>query len=105
MSMSKLLAVSLLAGTVMGCSGGRLPTPYMFAILAGPGGVMGAPGVNVAVKEADHRVDITIDGKPFTSYLWQTNQRKPILYPIIAPDGRSEERRVGKECRSRWSPY
>ena len=20
-------------------------------------------------------------------------------------DGRSEERRVGKECRSRWSPY
>src|SRR4030042_2639701 len=23
----------------------------------------------------------------------------------IAPQGRSEERRVGKECRSRWSPY
>ena len=22
-----------------------------------------------------------------------------------AGDGRSEERRVGKECRSRWSPY
>ena len=22
-----------------------------------------------------------------------------------APPGRSEERRVGKECRSRWSPY
>ena len=21
------------------------------------------------------------------------------------PDGRSKERRVGKECRSRWSPY
>src|SRR5688572_32788912 len=21
------------------------------------------------------------------------------------PDNRSEERRVGKECRSRWSPY
>ena len=21
------------------------------------------------------------------------------------PDTRSEERRVGKECRSRWSPY
>ena len=27
--------------------------------------------------------------------------------PIEGPDsgGRSEERRVGKECRSRWSPY
>ena len=24
---------------------------------------------------------------------------------IAATDGRSEERRVGKECRSRWSPY
>src|SRR2546428_7386908 len=23
----------------------------------------------------------------------------------IAPANRSEERRVGKECRSRWSPY
>ena len=23
----------------------------------------------------------------------------------ILEDGRSEERRVGKECRSRWSPY
>ena len=31
---------------------------------------------------------------PFTGFL---------LNPIIA--GRSEERRVGKECRSRWSPY
>ena len=26
--------------------------------------------------------------------------------PVVARDkGRSEERRVGKECRSRWSPY
>ena len=24
---------------------------------------------------------------------------------INRPDVRSEERRVGKECRSRWSPY
>ena len=24
---------------------------------------------------------------------------------IIVDIGRSEERRVGKECRSRWSPY
>ena len=23
----------------------------------------------------------------------------------VAPESRSEERRVGKECRSRWSPY
>src|SRR2546430_15120912 len=24
---------------------------------------------------------------------------------VFAAKGRSEERRVGKECRSRWSPY
>src|SRR2546427_12883971 len=24
---------------------------------------------------------------------------------LLARPGRSEERRVGKECRSRWSPY
>src|SRR3712207_9285985 len=24
---------------------------------------------------------------------------------ILEVEGRSEERRVGKECRSRWSPY
>ena len=27
-------------------------------------------------------------------------------FRVVTPDGkRSEERRVGKECRSRWSPY
>ena len=28
----------------------------------------------------------------------------PTLY-IVNYESRSEERRVGKECRSRWSPY
>src|SRR2546430_16846224 len=27
------------------------------------------------------------------------------LEPVFQQDLRSEERRVGKECRSRWSPY
>ena len=31
---------------------------------------------------------------------------KPTTYSnIYCSDARSEERRVGKECRSRWSPY
>ena len=40
------------------------------------------------------------------------NQKPASLYmhdgselPIEILNGRSEERRVGKECRSRWSPY
>ena len=28
-----------------------------------------------------------------------------VLYGFLDPLLRSEERRVGKECRSRWSPY
>src|SRR6266508_6515711 len=33
-----------------------------------------------------------------------TPDGRPISY-IFAADARSEERRVGKECSSRWSPY
>ena len=32
------------------------------------------------------------------------NNEESIVIPIWE-DLRSEERRVGKECRSRWSPY
>src|SRR2546430_7511489 len=32
-----------------------------------------------------------------------TDTQPPESHPVGA--GRSEERRVGKECRSRWSPY
>src|SRR2546427_8202625 len=28
-----------------------------------------------------------------------------LVFPHVAVHNRSEERRVGKECRSRWSPY
>src|SRR2546425_8482067 len=28
-----------------------------------------------------------------------------IVHRDLKPENRSEERRVGKECRSRWSPY
>ena len=34
-----------------------------------------------------------------------TNRDNYSTYPNINPWTRSEERRVGKECRSRWSPY
>ena len=50
-----------------------------------------------------------------TSWLYQLimkrniPQRFDIIYESLAsmkqPAERSEERRVGKECRSRWSPY
>ena len=35
---------------------------------------------------------------------WKIQHRPELNYRIVET-GRSEERRVGKECRSRWSPY
>ena len=35
----------------------------------------------------------------------QQHEVRFILLPYMALMMRSEERRVGKECRSRWSPY
>lgn len=39
-------------------------------------------GVQVTPNEAERRVDITIDGQPFTSYVWPTSLKKPALFPL-----------------------
>lgn len=44
-------------------------------------------GMQVTVNEAQRRVDITFDGLPFTSYIWPTSLKKPVLYPLTAPGG------------------
>src|SRR3712207_483856 len=36
---------------------------------------------------------------------WPTSEASPSGAAILKDGARSEERRVGKECRSRWSPY
>src|SRR5688572_3604358 len=46
-----------------------------------------ANGVEVKVNEAAKRVDVTIDGKPFTSYIWPSTLKKPVLYPIRSARG------------------
>jgi hypothetical protein len=43
--------------------------------------------IAVVPNESSRRVDISIDGKPFTSYLWPEEQAKPILFPLRAPTG------------------
>src|SRR5260221_3528608 len=57
------------------------------------------------------------DGTMTFSHMWRTAGREvylsgdqtldQVLQEEVRPDDirRSEERRVGKECRSRWSPY
>ena len=53
-----------------------------FGIAAATLSLNAAGGVQVTVNEAAKRVDITIDGKPFTSYIWPDTIKKPVLYPI-----------------------
>jgi hypothetical protein len=44
-------------------------------------------GVQVIANEAAQRVDVSIDGKPFTSYVYPDTLKKPVLYPIRTARG------------------
>ncbi len=59
----------------------------IIALAALGGTLTAAGGVDVKVNEAAQRVDITIDGKPFTSYIWPSTLKKPVLYPIRTAKG------------------
>jgi hypothetical protein len=45
------------------------------------------PRVEIKPDEAGRRVDITVDGKPFTSYIYPTTLKKPTLWPIVTAKG------------------
>ncbi len=45
------------------------------------------PRVVVTPNEGARRVDVTIDGRPFTSYIWPERLKKPVLYPIRTAKG------------------
>ncbi|MGH9386982.1 MAG: DUF6807 family protein, partial [Vicinamibacterales bacterium] len=45
------------------------------------------PRIQVTPDEGARRVDITIDGKPFTSYIWPTTIEKPVLFPLRTARG------------------
>jgi hypothetical protein len=45
------------------------------------------PRIQILPNESARRVDVVIDGKPFTSYIWPENLAKPVLYPLHAADG------------------
>lgn len=43
-------------------------------------------GVQVIANATQRRVDVTIDGKAFTSYLWPVSLKKSVLYPLITDE-------------------
>src|SRR5260370_18797514 len=44
-------------------------------------------GVRVVKNEASRRVDVLVDGQPFTSYIWPESLTKPVLYPLRTAQG------------------
>lgn len=45
------------------------------------------PSVELREEPGARRVDVTVDGKPFTAYIWPERLKKPVLYPIRTARG------------------
>lgn len=43
--------------------------------------------IKLVRDDANKKVDVLIDGKLFTSYIYPTTIKKPVLYPLITPKG------------------
>src|SRR2546429_8162699 len=68
----------------------------------GPGG--GDAGV-IRVRDAEFGLAVSVDGNSRYVRLDPYEGGKAVVAEAARNVARSEERRVGKECRSRWSPY
>ena len=56
--------------------------------------------------EEAHVDSITCFARCHHGWLYYPSKKFPeLIHPGLKNKNRSEERRVGKECRSRWSPY
>ena len=56
----------------------------------------------------EQKPDLSIDDPGFTEADIARDEARPNHWGALAElakGSRSEERRVGRECRSRWSPY
>lgn len=48
-------------------------------------------GGDVAAKSTDQGVEVTLNGKPFTTYLFKSGA-KPVLWPVLGPTGKEMTR-------------
>jgi hypothetical protein len=62
-------------------------------------GAAQAQRVQLVVNEVGRRVDVLIDGKPFTSYIWPTTLKKPTLFPLRSAKGTTVTRGYPLEPR------
>lgn len=43
--------------------------------------------IELKVDEAERKVDVVVDGKLFTSYIYPATVKKPVLWPVMSPAG------------------
>jgi ketosteroid isomerase-like protein len=56
-------------------------------IVASAAASVPAQRVEVVRRDTQRRVDVLVDGKPFTSYIYPTTIKKPVLYPLRTASG------------------
>ncbi len=69
------------------CRSGLLSLILMFASSLQSAPAASDKGITVTPNEAEHRVDILVDGKPFTSYIWPEKLKVPTLFPLRTSSG------------------
>ena len=85
--------------------GGRVRGYAIWSALAGGLAALAAAGGIIGRWQGGLLVTAYLVG---VALLWWRERKPPAIgeaAEAAAGDGGSEERRVGKECRSRWSPY
>ena len=55
-------------------------------------------------EHSTHTPNVPQNEAPVNEQVFSQNNAQPVNEQAFS-QSRSEERRVGKECRSRWSPY
>lgn len=65
---------------------------HLFALVAlliatGDTGQSTRPDVEIIANDAERRVDVKIDGRPFTAYVYPETSKKPVLYPLRTAKG------------------
>ena len=67
--------------------------------------VPGDPARSERIAKKLDNPEFLASTREFTSWLGYLNGQPVVVCSTGIGGPRSEERRVGKECRSRWSPY
>src|SRR3989475_9870011 len=84
MRMVWLFLVLLFRGSGSGAGDSGIPNPDPRAPTPGRGQ---GGRVEVVPHDDQRRVDVTVDGKPFTAYIYPTTLKKPTLYPLRTASG------------------